>query len=168
MTFYVLKYCGLSFKRFRSLRKSLFNRDVNFASLANVTFVRRRTRHRYSQFEYLFQIEKHWITACSRLLSLRISFQYRWKHLPLPMPLAPSMCPRAIKAERRGIYVKMSISTTGAQFPWTRKCIVSRRDAEKNSQHLHRTRSFNRAFFSKAKSRPAKVEIACEINMHTK
>lgn len=82
------------------------------------------------------------------------------------MPLTPGMCPRAIKAEHRSIYVKMSISTTGAQFPWTRKCVVSRRNAGKNSRHLYRTRSFGREFFSsEMRSRSTKVKILRNINV---
>lgn len=81
------------------------------------------------------------------------------------MPLTPGMCPRAIKAEQRGIYVKMSISTTGAQFPWTRKCVVFRRNAGKNSRHLYRARSFGRRFFSpETRSRSTKVKIPWKMN----
>lgn len=82
------------------------------------------------------------------------------------MPLTPGMCPRAIKAEHRGIYVKMSISTTGAQFPWTRKCVVSRRNAGKNSRHLYRTRSFGlEFFFPEMRSRSTKVKILRDISV---
>lgn len=82
------------------------------------------------------------------------------------MPLTPGMCPRAIKAEHRGIYVKMSISTTGAQFPWTRKCVVSRRNAGKNSRHLYRAWSFGRGFFFPwdGIEKSAKVKMPREIN----
>lgn len=91
----------------------------------------------FRAFEYLSRIEKHWIHGAfptpftSNLLLVQVETS-TVTYLPTYASYARYV-PACHKSGARRyilytyicIYVKMSISTTGAQFPWTRKCVVS-------------------------------------------